>query len=143
MVFHSRRVKSAQLILEGRVVGLLRTAHSHHTGCLLGNRKCGTAETTPAVVAVNVVLATARHTLVPGELLGRVLGVWRTVVWGAIPVGALLGGALTEALGAAARTFLVSGAAMLGVAGFAFGSLRRFSLDDKSDSAACLQARDP
>ncbi|HKN55570.1 MAG TPA: MFS transporter, partial [Amycolatopsis sp.] len=96
-----------------------------------------------AVVAVNVVLATARHTLVPGELLGRVLGVWRTVVWGAIPVGALLGGALTEALGAAARTFLVSGAAMLGVAGFAFGSLRRFSLDDKSDSAACLQARDP
>jgi hypothetical protein len=44
--------KSAQLTLEGRVVGLLRTAHSHHTSCLLGCRKCGTAETTPAVVAV-------------------------------------------------------------------------------------------
>ena len=96
-----------------------------------------------AIVAVNVVLATARHTLVPGELLGRVLGVWRTVVWGAIPVGALLGGVLTEALGTAARTFAVSGAALLAVAGFAFGSLRGFPLDDESDSASTLQHLDP
>jgi Na+/melibiose symporter-like transporter len=96
-----------------------------------------------AVVAVNVVLATARHTLVPGELLGRVLGVWRTVVWGAIPVGALLGGVLTTALGAAARTFAVSGVAMLAIAVFAFGSLRRFSLDDESDSAGARRHQDP
>jgi MFS family permease len=96
-----------------------------------------------AVVAVNVVLATARHTLVPGELLGRVLGVWRTVVWGAIPVGALLGGVLTEALGTAARTFAASGLAMFVIAAFAFGVLRRFSLDDESDSAVALQPQDP
>jgi len=96
-----------------------------------------------AVVAVNVVLATARHTLVPGELLGRVLGVWRTVVWGAIPVGALLGGVITEALDTASRTFAVSGAALLLAAGVAFGSLRRFPLDDESDSAAALQTQDP
>ena len=96
-----------------------------------------------AVVAVNVVLATARHTLVPGELLGRVLGVWRTVVWGAIPLGALLGGVLTEALGTAARTFAVSGAALLAIAAFAFGALRRFPLGDESDSAAALTHHDP
>ncbi|MGW5741044.1 MFS transporter [Amycolatopsis sp. NPDC003861] len=96
-----------------------------------------------AVVAVNVVLATARHTLVPGELLGRVLGVWRTVVWGAIPLGALLGGVLTEQLGSAARTFAVSGVAMLVIAAFAVGALRRFSLGDKSDSAAALTHHDP
>jgi Na+/melibiose symporter-like transporter len=96
-----------------------------------------------AVVAVNVVLATARHTLVPGELLGRVLGVWRTVVWGAIPAGALLGGLLTEALGTAARTFAVSGVAMLAITAFAFGSLRRFSLDDESASAGALPHQDP
>jgi MFS family permease len=96
-----------------------------------------------AVVAVNVVLATARHTLVPGELLGRVLGVWRTVVWGAIPVGALLGGVLTGALGTAARTFAASGLAMFVIAAFAFGVLRRFSLDDESDSAVALQPQDP
>ncbi|MGW5715524.1 MFS transporter [Amycolatopsis sp. NPDC003865] len=96
-----------------------------------------------AVVAVNVVLATARHTLVPGELLGRVLGVWRTVVWGAIPLGALLGGVLTTALGTAARTFAVSGLAMLVIAAFAAVALRRFPLDDKSDSAVALQHQEP
>ncbi|MBE1499480.1 MFS family permease [Amycolatopsis lexingtonensis] len=96
-----------------------------------------------AVVVVNVVLATARHTLVPGELLGRVLGVWRTVVWGAIPLGALLGGVLTGALGSAARTFAVSGLAMLVIAVFAFGALRRFPLGDESDSATALMHQDP
>lgn len=50
-----------------------------------------------AIVAVNVVLGTVRHSLVPSEFLGRVLGVWRTVAWGAVPVGALLGGLLTRA----------------------------------------------
>ncbi|MEU3626117.1 MFS transporter [Amycolatopsis coloradensis] len=87
-----------------------------------------------AVVAVNIVLGTARHTLVPGELLGRVLGVWRTVVWGAIPVGALLGGVLTHALGSPARTFLTSGLLLFGVAGFAFIALRPGS-DDESATA--------
>ncbi|EME60013.1 MFS transporter [Amycolatopsis decaplanina] len=85
-----------------------------------------------AVVAVNIVLGTARHTLVPGDLLGRVLGVWRTVVWGAIPIGALLGGVLTHALGSPARTFLTSGLLLFGVAGFAFVSLRRDAFDDES-----------
>ncbi|WP_410576049.1 MFS transporter [Amycolatopsis sp. lyj-108] len=85
-----------------------------------------------AVVAVNIVLGTARHKLVPGELLGRVLGVWRTVVWGAIPIGALLGGVLTHALGSSARTFLTSGLLLFGVAGFAVVSLRRGAFDDES-----------
>jgi Na+/melibiose symporter-like transporter len=88
-----------------------------------------------AVVAVNIVLGTARHTLVSGELLGRVLGVWRTVVWGAIPVGALLGGVLTHALGSPARTFLASGLLLFGVAGFAFVSLRPGAFDDESATA--------
>ncbi|WP_027942446.1 MFS transporter [Amycolatopsis taiwanensis] len=81
-----------------------------------------------SVVAVNVVLATARHALVPGELLGRVLGAWRTVVWGAIPVGALLGGGLTRLLGSAGATFAVSGFLQIALAGFAVPALRRFSL---------------
>ncbi|GLY64044.1 MFS transporter [Amycolatopsis taiwanensis] len=81
-----------------------------------------------SVVAVNVVLATARHALVPGELLGRVLGAWRTVVWGAIPVGALLGGGLTRLLGSAGATFAVSGFLQVALAGFAVLALRRFSL---------------
>jgi MFS family permease len=90
-----------------------------------------------AVVAVNVVLGTVRHTLVPGELLGRVLGVWRTVVWGAIPVGALLGGLLTDALGAASRTFSVSGALLLGIAVFAALALRRLPLGSEAELSQC------
>ncbi len=77
-----------------------------------------------AVVAVNVMLATTRHTLVPGELLGRVLGAWRTVVWGAIPVGALLGGVVTRVLGTPSATFLVSGLALVGVAAVAWRTIR-------------------
>ncbi|WP_181773082.1 MFS transporter [Amycolatopsis pittospori] len=88
-----------------------------------------------AIVAVNIVLGTVRHTIVPGELLGRVLGVWRTVVWGSIPVGALLGGVLTHALGSPARTFLTSGLLLFGVAAFAFVSLRPGALDDESATA--------
>jgi MFS family permease len=82
-----------------------------------------------AVVSVNVVLGTIRHTLVPSDILGRVLGVWRTVVWGAVPVGALLGGLMTAALGTAGRTFLVSGLLLVGIAAFAGVILRHFGLE--------------
>lgn len=77
-----------------------------------------------AIVVVNVILATARHTLVPEELLGRVLGVWRTVVWGALPVGALLGGVTTRLLGTPSATFALSGVLLLGVAGVAWFAVR-------------------
>ncbi|EHK84190.1 MFS transporter [Saccharomonospora azurea] len=77
-----------------------------------------------AIVVVNVLLATARHTLVPEELLGRVLGVWRTVVWGSLPIGALLGGLTTRWLGTAGATFVLSGAGMLVVAVIAWVSVR-------------------
>ena len=82
-----------------------------------------------AVVSVNVVLATIRHTLVPSDILGRVLGVWRTVVWGAVPVGALLGGLMTAALGTAGRTFLVSGLLLVAIAAVAGVTLRHFALE--------------
>ncbi|PXY31822.1 MFS transporter [Prauserella muralis] len=77
-----------------------------------------------AVVAVNVMLATARHLLVPEALLGRVLGVWRTVVWGSIPVGALLGGVLTDILDSPSTTFGISGLLLLGLAVAAFAAVR-------------------
>lgn len=91
-----------------------------------------------AIVAVNVVLGTVRHSLVPSEFLGRVLGVWRTVAWGAVPVGALLGGLLTRALGTSSATFLVSGALLIGIGGFAATVLRTFSLDIRPVTA-CAQ----
>ncbi|SDZ41312.1 Predicted arabinose efflux permease, MFS family [Amycolatopsis xylanica] len=91
-----------------------------------------------AIVAVNVVLGTVRHSVVPSEFLGRVLGVWRTVVWGAVPVGALLGGLLTRALGTSSATFLVSGVLLIGIGGFSATALRTFSLDVRPVTA-CAQ----
>ncbi|HEY0453184.1 MFS transporter [Actinophytocola sp.] len=86
-----------------------------------------------AVVAINVVIATARHLAVPDGLLGRVLGVWRTVVWGAIPVGALLGGVLTHLLGSPSATFLVSGVLLLTVCALAIPALRPFTKDLRAE----------
>ncbi|SDJ44060.1 Predicted arabinose efflux permease, MFS family [Actinokineospora alba] len=68
-----------------------------------------------AVVVVNVILGSLRHALVPDHLFGRVLGVWRTAVWGAIPVGALLGGLLATWLGTRA-VFAISGVLQLALA---------------------------
>jgi MFS family permease len=87
-----------------------------------------------AVIAINVVVATLRHLVIPDELLGRVLGVWRTVVWGAISVGAMIGGVLTTVLDSVARTFVVSGAGMAVIGVAAVFALRGFHLE--SDPAA-------
>lgn len=77
-----------------------------------------------AVVVVNVILGTLRGALVPEHLFGRVLGVWRTAVWGAIPVGALLGGLLAGWLGTRA-VFGLSGALQVLLAGVLWVALAR------------------
>lgn len=51
------------------------------------------------VVAGNVVLMSLRQGLIPQELFGRVQGAWRTVAWGALPVGSLAGGLLAGVVG--------------------------------------------
>lgn len=77
-----------------------------------------------AVVVVNVIFGALRHALIPEELFGRVLGVWRTAVWGAVPLGALLGGLLAQLFGT--RTvFAVSGAAQIALAGIVWLTLAR------------------
>lgn len=79
-----------------------------------------------AVVTVNVILATLRALLVPDSLLGRVIGVWRTLVWGSIPVGAMLGGFLTRLWESPSITFAVSGACQVALAAIVLLALSRF-----------------
>jgi MFS family permease len=64
-----------------------------------------------ALGITNVYSITLRQALTPGRLLGRMNASYRFLTFGAIPVGALLGGALGEALG-------VRNAIALGGAGF-------------------------
>jgi hypothetical protein len=65
-----------------------------------------------------------RQALIPEHLFGRVQGGYRTLVWGAIPVGALLGGVLAAAT-TVPTVFVVSGLGQLLVAGALAGLLSR------------------
>jgi hypothetical protein len=64
----------------------------------------------------NVLTMSLRQALIPEELFGRVQGGYRTLVWGAIPLGALLGGLLADVT-TVPTVFVVAGCAELLVAG--------------------------
>ena len=57
----------------------------------------------------NVVAVSYRQALVPDHLLGRVMATYRVIAYGAMPVGAALGGAVAAVAGV--RTTFVVGAA--------------------------------
>ena len=63
-------------------------------------------------MAFNVVLESLRQQLVPDRLLGRVVSAFRLFGYGAVPLGALLGGLLGRRFGLPAP-FLVAGVAIL------------------------------
>lgn len=73
------------------------------------------------VMTWNVLTMSLRQALIPERLFGRVQGAYRTLVFGAIPLGALSGGALAAAVGIR-PVFFVSGLAML-VLGVLLGRL--------------------
>ncbi|MCU1506069.1 MAG: hypothetical protein JWP05_1038 [Microbacteriaceae bacterium] len=50
--------------------------------------------TSATITVWNVLIMSLRQSVVPGRLLGRVHGTWRTLLWGSMPLGALLGGLL-------------------------------------------------
>lgn len=45
-----------------------------------------------SVIIWNVLVVSLRQSIIPGRLLGRVHGTWRTLLWGAMPVGSVVGG---------------------------------------------------
>jgi MFS family permease len=65
-----------------------------------------------AIMISNVITMSLRQSLIPEELFGRVQGVWRTVVWGGIAVGGVLGGGLA-ALTDVPTVFVAAGVANL------------------------------
>jgi MFS family permease len=48
--------------------------------------------TSVGVIVWNVHVMSLRQSIIPGRLLGRVHGSWRTVLWGSMPLGAVIGG---------------------------------------------------
>lgn len=97
------------LAVTGPAAGLLIAATTR--GPRLGLFIAGTAGSTAAVVATNVVIAVFRQRYIPRALLGRVTAATRVVAYAAAPTGALAAGALAAAVGTrtALTAFLVLG----------------------------------
>lgn len=72
------------------------------------------------VLVWNVLVMSLRQSIIPGRLLGRVHGSWRTILWGSMPVGSILGGLLARV--DITLPFLVGGglATLAGVVFFRF-----------------------
>jgi Na+/melibiose symporter-like transporter len=51
------------------------------------------------IMVWNVLTMSLRQSLIPEALFGRVQGAYRTLVWGSMPLGALLGGVLAGSIG--------------------------------------------
>jgi MFS family permease len=71
-----------------------------------------------AMVLWNVVTVSLRQRITPDRLLGRMNAAYRLVGWGTMPLGALLGGVLAEALGLRPTFLAAAGITLLTLAGF-------------------------
>ncbi len=77
-----------------------------------------------AVVVGRIVVVAARQRSVPTRLLGRAQGAIRSLLWAAATVGALIGGAISDALGDQAPFLFAAGLAVAAIV-FTGPSLRR------------------
>jgi MFS family permease len=73
-----------------------------------------------AIVLWNVVTVSLRQRITPDRLLGRMNASYRLVGWGTMPLGALLGGALAEALGLRGAFLVAAVVTLATLAGFRF-----------------------
>jgi MFS family permease len=111
----ARRIGRTATLVAGAVLGAVTTGAVAFTddpwvaGALFA---AGTA----GVLFWNVLTMSLRQALIPEELFGRVQGGYRTLVWGGIPLGALLGGVLADAT-SVPTVFVVAGCGLLVLAG--------------------------
>jgi MFS family permease len=107
----ARRLRKGPMLVVGAVVSAVGigamglTGNAFVAGTLFALSGAG-------VMVWNVLTMSLRQALIPHELFGRVQGAYRTLVWGAIPLGSLAGGFLGHAAGLPA-VFLGAGAGLL------------------------------
>jgi MFS family permease len=107
----TRRFGRAPMLTAGAVVtavaeGALALTTSAPVAVVLG------AVSAAGVMVWNVLTMSLRQSLIPEAMFGRVQGAYRTLVWGGIALGSLVGGAVAGAIGLR-PLFLVIGAALL------------------------------
>ena len=85
----------------------------------------GTFATSIGTVVYNVNQVSFRQALCPPRLLGRMNATMRFLVWGTLPIGGLLGGALGDAFGNRAALWVVVGGQAVAVVWVLASPLRR------------------
>jgi MFS family permease len=71
----------------------------------------------------NILLMSLYQSLIPPELYGRIHGARRTIVWGLMPIGALLGGLIAR--GGLRLPFLIGGSIATLIAFFSYKHIKR------------------
>ncbi|MBU6254069.1 MAG: MFS transporter [Acidobacteria bacterium] len=84
----------------------------------------------------NILLMSLYQSLIPPELYGRIHGARRTIVWGLMPIGALLGGVIAR--GGLRLPFLIGGSIATLIAFFSYKLIKRIGdlsaeIPDKKD----------
>ena len=77
----------------------------------------GWALSSLAITVWNILIMSLRQAIIPGHLLGRVHGTWRTLLWGTMPLGSMIGGVLALA---GLSVPLIAGGAVVTVASVIF-----------------------
>jgi MFS family permease len=90
----------------------------------------GSAGMTGSTIAFNVVGQSYRQASIPPHLIGRVVATMRTVTWGTLPFGGLLGGLLGQYLGPRGGLSVLAGALLLGPLWLARSGVWRLDFGD-------------
>ncbi len=96
-----------------------------------------------SITVWNILIMSFRQSIIPGRLLGRVHGTWRTLLWGSMPVGSIIGGFIGRI--DLTLPFIIGGglSALAGVVWFRFlRSLPNPEDVDNGDEAALAGATD-
>ncbi|MGA3354567.1 MAG: MFS transporter [Acidimicrobiales bacterium] len=89
-----------------------------------------------AVYAGSVMANSLRQRLSPRELMGRVGSAWRGVVWGAFPIGALIGGALADKWGVRLPLYIAGIAQCVAAIALAGPLTRRLAASERAAATA-------
>ena len=93
------------------------------------------------IMVWNVIVVSLRQSITPNALLGRVNSCYRLLAWGTMPVGALVGGAIGEALGL--RAVFVTGAALAAAAMLGLRAVTDHAIAAAEESAGAHTGTDP
>jgi MFS family permease len=105
-------------VLSALAMGAMGFTRNGYVGAILF------ALSASGVMVWNVLTMSLRQALIPQQLFGRVQGAYRTLVWGAIPVGALAGGVIASMTGVR-PVFVIGGSGLFICALFLSQLVRR------------------